>query len=178
MKQEENQLSERVIISKIYFIRGQKVMLDRDLAALYGVTTGNLNKAVRRNPARFPEDFMFQLTREEHNNLIFQNGISNWGGVRKLPFAFTESGVAMLSSVLKSETAIEVNICIIRIFVKLRLMLSMQAELMVRVEQLEKQVVLHSEEIRAVFDALKHLLLHPQTPPRPIGFKIKTGDEG
>lgn len=105
---------------KIYLIRNQKVMLDRDLAGLYDVTTGNLNKAVKRNSLRFPEDFMFQLTEKEFKDLIFQNGTSSWGGTRKLPYAFTEQGVAMLSSVLKSERAILVNIHIIRVFTRMR----------------------------------------------------------
>ena len=97
-------IPDELVINKIYLLREQKVMLDRDLAALYGVTTGNLNKAVSRNIERFPDDFMFTLTKEEMNNLMFQNGISSWGGTRKLPRAFTEQGVAMLSGVLNSET--------------------------------------------------------------------------
>ena len=116
----------QVIQSKIYEIRGQRVMLDRDLAELYHVTTGNLNKAVKRNIRRFPPDFMFQLDKEEFtklkNDLIFQNGISSWGGTRKLPFAFTEQGLAMLSGILNSDIAIDVNISIMRAFVALRRM--------------------------------------------------------
>lgn len=108
----------------MYEIRGQKVMLDRDLAELYQVATGNLNKAVQRNIRRFPEDFMFQLTKEEFDglkaNLIFQNGTSNWGGTRKLPYAFTEQGLAMLSGILNSDIAIQVNINIMRAFVAVR----------------------------------------------------------
>ena len=114
------------IQSKIYEIRGQRVMLDRDLADLYHVTTGNLNKAVKRNISRFPSDFMFQLTKEEFEflkqNLIFQNGISSWGGTRKLPYAFTEQGLAMLSGILTSDIAIDVNISIMRAFVAIRQM--------------------------------------------------------
>ena len=114
------------IQSKIYEIRGQRVMLDRDLADLYHVTTGNLNKAVKRNIRRFPSDFMFQLTKEEFEflkqNLIFQNGISSWGGTRKLPYAFTEQGLAMLSGILTSDIAIDVNISIMRAFVAIRQM--------------------------------------------------------
>ena len=116
----------QLIQSKIYEIRGQRVMLDRDLAELYHVTTGNLNKAVKRNIRRFPPDFMFQLDKEEFtklkNDLIFQNGISSWGGTRKLPFAFTEQGLAMLSGILNSDIAIDVNISIMRAFVALRRM--------------------------------------------------------
>ena len=114
----ENSLQAPKIESLIYEIRGQKVMLDRDLAKLYGVTTGNLNKAVKRNIERFPERYMFQLTSEE--NLKFQNGISSWGGTRSLPYAFTEQGVAMLSSVLHSPTAIQISINIIDAFVAIR----------------------------------------------------------
>lgn len=113
-----------IIQSKIYEIRNTKVMLDKDLAELYQVTTGNLNKAVKRNIKRFPPDFMFQLTAEEfaelQQNLIFQNGTSNWGGTRKLPYAFTEQGLAMLSGVLSSDIAINVNISIMRAFVAIR----------------------------------------------------------
>ncbi|MCR4593006.1 MAG: ORF6N domain-containing protein [Bacteroidaceae bacterium] len=116
----------QIIQSKIYEIRGQRVMLDRDLAELYHVTTGNLNKAVKRNIRRFPPDFMFQLDKEEFtklkNDLVFQNGISSWGGTRKLPFAFTEQGLAMLSGILNSDIAIDVNISIMRAFVALRRM--------------------------------------------------------
>ena len=116
----------QTIQSKIYEIRGQRVMLDRDLAELYQVTTGNLNKAVKRNIRRFPPDFMFQLTKDEFNrlksDLIFQNGTSNWSGTRKLPYAFTEQGLAMLSGVLTSDIAIDVNISIMRAFVAIRRM--------------------------------------------------------
>ena len=118
----------QLIQSKIYEIRGHKVMIDRDLAELYQVTTGNLNKSVQRNIKRFPSDFMFQLTKEEFDqlktNLIFQNGISNWGGTRKLPYAFTEQGLAMLSGILSSDTAIQVNINIMRAFVAVRRLIS------------------------------------------------------
>ena len=116
----------QTIQDKIYEIRGQRVMLDCDLAELYQVTTGNLNKAVKRNIRRFPPDFMFQLTKDEFvslkNNLIFQNGISSWGGTRKLPYAFTEQGLAMLSGILNSDIAIDVNISIMRAFVAIRRM--------------------------------------------------------
>ena len=114
----------QTIQDKIYEIRGQRVMLDCDLAELYQVTTGNLNKAVKRNIRRFPPDFMFQLTKDEFislkSNLIFQNGISSWGGTRKLPYAFTEQGLAMLSGILHSDIAIDVNILIMRAFVAIR----------------------------------------------------------
>ncbi len=114
----------QLIQNKIYEFRGQKVMLDRDLAEMYGVETRTLNQAVKRNLGRFPEDFMFQLSESEFQNLISQFVISSWGGTRKLPYAFTEQGVAMLSSVLRSETAIQANIAIVRAFVAIRQSLS------------------------------------------------------
>jgi hypothetical protein len=165
-------LSDEVIISKIHFIRGQKAMLDRDLATLYNVTTSNLNKAVKRNTKRFPEDFMFQLTAEEFKNLIFQNGTSSWGGTRKTPYVFTEQGVAMLSSVLNSDTAIEVNIRIIRIFTKMREMLSAHKDVLLKLEQLEQKVTAHDQDIRLIFEYLKQLLAPPQEPRPQIGYKI------
>src|SRR5690606_30812509 len=116
----EISIPDEIITSKIYLIRGQKVMLDRDLAELYGVTTGNLNKAVGRNIKRFPDDFMFELDKEEFDNLRSQFDTSKWGGTRKPPKAFTEQGVAMLSGVLNSDRAIAVNIQIIRVFTKIR----------------------------------------------------------
>ena len=147
-------------------------MLDRDLAQLYNVTTGNLNRAVKRNSKRFPEDFMFQLSEEEFQNLIFQNGISSWGGSRKAPYAFTEQGVAMLSSVLNSETAIEVNIRIIRIFTRMREMLMSNQEILLRLEQLERKVDGHNADIQLVFKYLKQLLTPPEQANRKrIGFR-------
>jgi hypothetical protein len=116
---------------------------------------------------------MFQLTNEEFKNLIFQNGTSSWGGTRKLPYAFTEQGVAMLSSVLNSERAIDVNIRIIRIFTKLREMLLTHKDILLKLEQLEKQVLQNSDEIQLIFTALKQLLNPPMEPRKPIGFKTK-----
>jgi hypothetical protein len=167
-------LTDEVIISKIYFIRKQKVMLDKDLAALYNVTTGNLNKAVKRNMKRFPPDFIFQLTPEEFKSLIFQNGTSNSGrgGTRKMPYAFTEQGVAMLSGVLNSDIAIEVHVRLIRIFAKLREIALTHKDILLKLEQLEKTVARNSEEIEAIFAALKQLLIpEEQTNRRRIGFK-------
>ena len=158
---------------KIFLIRGHKVMLDRDLAKLYSVSTSNLNKAVKRNLERFPEDFMFQLTKEEENSLRFQFGILKRGQHPKyLPYAFTEQGVAMLSSVLRSKRAIQVNIAIMRAFVKIRLFLSMHKELAKKLEELEKKTAKHDTDIQAIFDAIKQLM----TPPKPkqktqLGFR-------
>ena len=143
-------------------------MLDRDLAGLYGVATGNLNKAVSRNIERFPEDFMFQLTKEEFKNLIFHFGTSSWGGTRKLPRAFTEQGVAMLSSVLKSKRAIQVNIQIMRAFIKLKEMLSTHKDLKQKIEEMEKR---YDYQFKIVFDAIKQLLEPPVNPKGKIGFQ-------
>ncbi len=166
-------LSLEIIETKIFIIRGQKVMLDKDLAILYGVETFNLNKAVKRNLTRFPSDFMFQLTREEYKNLIFQFGISSWGGTRKLPYAFTEQGVAMLSSVLRSERAVLVNIQIMRAFVKLREIISTHKELAQKLKELELKIESHDENITAIFDAINQLLATEEKPKRKIGFDVK-----
>ena len=159
-------ISER-IESKIYFVRGQKVMIDRDLAELYGVTTGNLNKAVDRNLDRFPDDFMFQLTKAEFKNLIFQFGTSSWGGTRKLSRAFTEQGVAMLSSVLHSKRAVQVNIQIMRTFTKLRALLSTHKDLQRKIEEMEKK---YDQQFRVVFDTIRALITPPETKRKKIGF--------
>lgn len=169
-------ISDEVVISKIYLVRGQKVMLDKDLAELYGVTTGNLNKAVKRNLVRFPDDFMFQLTEKEFKDMIFQNGTSSWGGTRKRPYAFTEQGVAMLSSVLNSERAVLMNIHIIRVFTRMREMLSTHKDVLLKLEQLERKVVQQDDDIKLIFDYLKELLNPKPEPLRKIGFKRK--DEG
>jgi phage regulator Rha-like protein len=160
-----------VIATRILEIRGKKVMLDRDLAKLYGVATRNLNKAVKRNIERFPEDFMYQLTNEEVTNSKFQFGTSSWGGTRKLPHVFTEQGVAMLSGVLNSKRAIQVNIMIMRAFTKLRELLLTHKDLAIKLEALEKKYAEHDEKIQAIFNAIKQLLEPPpEEPKRKIGF--------
>lgn len=160
---------------RIHVIRGQKILLDRDLADLYGVLTGNLNLAVRRNQERFPADFMFQLTREEHDFLLLQSAIAKpadrRGGRRTLPYAFTQEGVAMLSSVLNSERAVQVNIAIMRVFVKMRELVAANQELGQKIEALERKYENHDDEIRVIFDAIRQLLEPPATPKRPIGFQ-------
>ena len=148
-------------------------MFDSDLATLYGVTTGNLNKAVDRNIERFPEDFMFKLTPGEYQNLKFQFGISSWGGRRKLPRAFTEQGVAMLSSVLKSRRAIAVNILIMRAFVKFREYLTNHKDLAAKIDELERKVFSHDRNIENLFAAIRQLVQPPPTGKRQIGFKRK-----
>ena len=173
-KETELMIADEVIISKIYFIRGQKVMLDKDLAELYHVTTGNLNKAVSRNLKRFPDDFMFQLNEKEFKNLMFQNGISSWGGTRKLPFAFTENGMAMLSGILNSDWAIEVNIRIMRIFTRIAKMLIDNTELRLAIEEIKKKVDNHSKNIEIVFQYLDELLEKKENPKpnKQIGFTL------
>ena len=183
----------QLIQSKIYEIRGHKVMIDRDLAELYRVTTGNLNKSVQRNIKRFPSDFMFQLTKEEFDqlktNLIFQNGISNWGGTRKLPYAFTEQGLAMLSGILSSDTAIQVNINIMRAFVAVRRLISnppvdKNAELREEMKKLKdymEEIFADQNDINEdtriqlelINQTLAELQVHQKLsdkPRRPIGF--------
>jgi ORF6N domain len=166
-------LSEETIANKIYFIRNQKVMLDRDLAALYGIETKVLNQAVKRNMSRFPEDFMFQLTEIEFQNLKSQIVTSSWGGSRKLPSAFTEHGVLMLSSVLKSDKAIQVNIQIMRIFTKVRQMLLDTTELKIDILQIKKKLENHDKNIELVFSYLDELTEKKENEPkRPtIGYK-------
>ena len=155
----------------IHLARGEKVLLDADLARLYGVTTGNLNKAVKRNARRFPPDFMFQLTDEEAAALIFQSGRSNpRGGRRHNPFAFTEQGVAMLSSVLRSERAVQVNVAIMRAFVGLRRMLANNDSLSRKLAELERQLEKHDQGIKSLFDAIRGLMSPPTKPRRAIGF--------
>jgi len=160
--------------SIIFLVRGQKVILDRDLAQLYGVTTGNLNKAVKRNIDRFPNDFMFQLTPEEYKSLRFRFGIFKKGQHSKyLPYAFTEQGVAMLSSVLRSKRAIEVNIAIMRAFVQLRKMIDSHAELSRKLSDLERKLGDHDEQIQAIFEAIRQLMAPPDNKVKKVGFTVK-----
>jgi len=166
------------IVNKIFFIRGLKVMLDTDLAEMYQVETKRLNEQVKRNKDRFPEDFMFQLTKEEWENLKSQNATSsNWSqnatSSQKhrstLPYAFTEQGVAMLSGVLKSKVAVEVNISIMRAFVQMRTLINENKELKAKIESLEKK---YDQQFKVVFDAIKKLIQQPAEPKRKaIGFK-------
>jgi hypothetical protein len=146
-------------------------LLDKDLAELYGVTTGNLNKAVKRNIDRFPEDFMFQLNEQEFQNLIFQSGISNWGGTRKIPFAFTEQGVAMLSGVLNSKRAIIVNIQIMRIYSKMREIQFANKDIQLKLTELENKVGNQDQSIQQLFEYLRQLIHQENEPRKRIGFK-------
>jgi len=162
------------IVSKIVFIRGERVLLDRDLAKLYDVKAKALKQAVRRNIKRFPDDFMFELTKEESLSLRSQNVTLKRGQHSKyLPFAFTEQGVAMLSTVLNSERAIEVNIAIMRAFVQLRKMMISHTQLAHKLADLERHIKEHDEQIQAIFEAIRQLMLPPERPKKRIGFEVK-----
>lgn len=173
-------VSEDAIINKIYLVRGHKVMLDRDLAEMYCVETRVLNQAIKRNEKRFPVDFMFQMTSEELSDWKSQNVISNKEkmGLRKPPNVFTEQGVAMLSSVLNSETAIEVNIQIIRTFTRIRQMLSEHTELRLEVEKIKKKLDNQDKNMEVVFQYLDELLEkkgQPKPERKRIGYRINPG---
>lgn len=175
MKNSKKSLSitDEVISQKIYIIRGKKVMLDKDLAELYDVETKILNKAVKRNIERFPADFMLHITQSEAENLRFQIGTSKIkaGGTRYLPYAFTEQGIAMLSSVLHSERAIQINIQIMRMFTKLRELLEQHKDLRVKIEELERK---YDKQFQSVFFAIKRLLSNTEKEKskRRIGFNL------
>jgi len=167
------------IETRIHLIRGRKVMLDTDLAQLYGVATKNLNKAVERNRERFPEDFMFRLAASEFADLRFQTGTSSrHGGRRYLPYAFTQEGIAMLSSVLRSPRAAAVNVEIMRAFVRMRGMLLSVDELARKVEALERKAVANDQDMKEVFAALRQLMTPPEPPRREIGFHARPEDKG
>jgi len=171
-----NRVAELIPIERIqnviFLIRGEKVLLDSDLAELYGVETKALNRAVKRNSDRFPDDFMFQLTDEEVESLRCQIGTSNIGrgGRRYQPYAFTEQGVAMLSSVLRSQRAVQVNVAIMRAFVSLRRLLATNEDLSRKFAELERKLEGHDDAIKSLFDAIRELMLPPRKPKREIGF--------
>jgi len=167
-------VAQELIEQKIYLIRGQRVMIDRDLAKLYCVPTKRLKEQVKRNTKRFPNDFMFQLTKEEFRYWRSQIATSNSDklGLRHSPYVFTEQGVAMLSSVLNSERAIEVNIAIMRAFVKLRQIIYANKELAQKLEELEQRIEKHDTEIHAIFEAIRQLMTPQERPKRRIGFHI------
>ncbi len=163
---------EEKIVDKIHLVRGLKVMIDKDIAELYGIETKRLKEQVNRNLNRFPSHYMIELTKEEYESLRSQNATLKQGAHTKyLPYAFTEHGVLMLANVLKSSRAIEMSIKVIDVFVKLREMLLTNKDILLKLELLEKQVVQNSDEIRTIFEALKQLLNPPQEPRKRIGFK-------
>lgn len=159
-----------IITQRIFFIRGQKVMLDADLAELYGIQVKVLIQSVKRNKDRFPDDFMFQLSKEEFGNLRSQFVTSRWGGRRYLPYAFTEHGVAMLASVLKSKRATEMSIFIVRTFIKLREILASNKDLVNKIEDLQKQDKVQNKHINNLYSLIDKLLEEPVKTKNPIGF--------
>jgi hypothetical protein len=173
-------VEEQKILNRIYIIRGQKVMLDRDLAEMYGVETKVFNQSVKRNSERFPKDFMFTLSEKEWENLRSQFVTSSWGGIRYKPNVFTEQGVAMLSSILNSKTAIEVNIRIIRVFTRLREYALTHKDILLQLAQLEKEVKGNTRDIDNIFAVLKELIEKQSAPARrnPIGFKNYIDEKG
>jgi phage regulator Rha-like protein len=171
-------IHDELVMNKIYLVRGQKVMLDRDLAELYDIKPIRLREQVKRNINRFPENFMFRLSEKEVDLMVSQNAIPSrkyLGGY--LPYAFTEHGVLMLANILKSERAILVSIRIIEIFVKMREMLLAHKDILLQLEKIEKKLTGHDEDIALVFEYLKKLLNPPQPPRRKIGFKRKNEEE-
>jgi len=172
-KQLQLLVAEQKILNRIFVFRGQKVMIDEDLAAMYKVETRRLNEQVKRNRKRFPKDFMFTLTKKEFEFLMSQNAISSWGGRRTLPYAFTEQGIAMLSSVLNSDTAIEVNIRIIRVFTRLKEYALTHKEILLQLSRLGKEVKGNRKDIENIFSVLKELIEKSAkpTPRNKIGFK-------
>jgi hypothetical protein len=164
---------DEIVISKILLIRGKKVMIDKDLAELYGATTKRLNEQVKRNKKRFPDDFMFQLTQEEKDEVVANcDHLKTLKYSPNLPYVFTEYGAIMLANVLNSDRAIEVNIQIVRIFTKLREMILTHKDILLKLEQLEKEAGQNSTDIQTIFSVLKELINPPQEPRPPIGFKL------
>lgn len=158
------------ITKSILTLRRHRVLLDRDLAEIYGVSTGRLNEAIKRNAARFPEDFMFQLTDPEAQNLRSQFAISSWGGRRYLPFVFTEYGAIQAANVLRSPRAIEMSLYVVRAFVQLREMLASNKELAQRLDELERKLATHDQAITGILKAIRELMHTPEPKKRPIGF--------
>lgn len=167
-----------IIERRIYLVRGQKVILDSDLADLYQVRTKRLNEAVKRNSTRFPADFMFQLTKEENDflkaaNLRSQIATSNYAGRRYRPYVFTELGVAMLSSVLNSERAVQMNIIVMRAFVKLRELMATHKDLARKIEELERQQQEYGHQLAAIYSVVMRLMAAPRKPKRKFGFRAE-----
>lgn len=181
MKKQDLQMlvAEQKILNKIYVVRGEKVMIDHDLADMYGVETKQLKRQVKRNIDRFPKDFMFKLTRKEYENLRSQIGTSSWGGTRYMPIVFTEQGVAMLSSILNSKTAIAVSIRIIRVFTKLRKYALTHKDILIQLAKLEKEVKGNSKDIENIFAVLKELIEKQAKPAtrNKIGFRRQNEKE-
>jgi len=150
-------IPDEVIMNKIFLVRGQKVMIDSEIAELYGVETRRLNEQVKRNSERFPENFMYQLTKDEYDNLLSQNATSSWGGRRKLPFVFTEHGILMLANVLKSDRAIKMSIRIIEVFIKIREMFLTHKDILIKLEKIQDSLAEHDNNILVIFEYLKQI---------------------
>ena len=179
MTSKQSLIAEERVERRIFLNRGHKVMLSTDLAELYGVEPRALVQAVKRNRERFPDDFMFQLNKTEFANLKSHIVTSSWGGLRRAaPYAFTEQGVAMLSSVLKSRRAVQVNITVMRTFVQLRELASTHKELATKLTELEHKVAGHDGHIRSLFEAIRQLMSAPSSSERRIGFEVKSGNPG
>lgn len=163
-------ISPEALVGRIVVIRGRRVLLDADLAALYEVETRRLNEQIKRNMGRFPVDFMFQLTAEEFENLKSQFATSSWGGRRKLPLAFTEHGAIMAASVLNSDRAVEMSVYVVRAFVQLRAVLLDHKALAGKLSALERRVSHHDNSLAEVIDAIRALMAQPKSANRPIGF--------
>lgn len=173
MEHEKNEMIIQERIAKsIYLVRGQKVMMDNELAELYGVETKRLNEQVKRNIERFPDDFMFQLSKEEWENLKSQNATASWGGRRNPPYMFTEQGIAMLSSVLNSSVAIQVNISIMRVFVKMRQWAANYTDLLEKIEELQAAQGEQNEDIANIYRIIEELVRPQLTERKQIGYKI------
>jgi hypothetical protein len=164
---------EEFIAGKIYVIRSHKVMIDADLAALYGVETKVLNQNVKRNIERFPNDFMFVLEKSEFDNLRSQNVTSSWGGRRHLPMVFTEQGVAMLSGILRSPAAVQINIQIMRVFVKMRKLISTYQELLEKIETIEANAAVQNQQIIRIYEIIKELIEPSYKNRNPLGYRLK-----
>ncbi|OGP49966.1 MAG: DNA-binding protein [Deltaproteobacteria bacterium RBG_13_43_22] len=179
MREIKMELPPERIEEVILLIRGQKVILDYDLAEIYGIETRRLNEQVRRNVDRFPPDFMFQLTTEEFENLKSHFAISSltWGGRRKLPLAFTEHGAIMAASVLNSKRAVEMSVFVVRAFIRLRSLLATHKELALKLTELENKLTLHDKQIVAIVEAIRKLMAPPVKPKRKIGFDLKEKQE-
>ncbi|MCB0429178.1 MAG: ORF6N domain-containing protein [Flavobacteriales bacterium] len=174
VERNESLVPDEVLLHKIYLIRGEKVMLDRDLAELYGVETKVLKQAVRRNIKRFPEDFMFEMTSTEleHWRSQFVTSNSEKKGLRYRPFCFTEQGVTMLACVLNSDRAVQMNIRIVRIFTRMRKMMLTHADLLVKMEQLEKRITDQDDKVKLLFDYLRQFIREKETPVEKVGYRI------
>ena len=171
-------LAPQALAGRILIVRGQRVMLDSDLAELYEVETRRLNEQVKRNASRFPADFMFQLTKDEFDNLKSQFATSSWGGRRKLPLVFTEHGAIMAAAVLNSDRAVEMSVYVVRAFVQLRDLLSSHKALAQKLDQLERRVAHHDNSLAEIIDAIRALMAQPQSVKRPIGFTADLAEPG